>query len=133
MASFNKIILVGRLTRDVETTYAKTGTQIAKFAIAVNRTYKKDEETDFFPVTAFGKLAEICGQYLKKGSQVLLEGSLHTRHYETQDGQKRTAFEVVASNMQMLDSKKESGGVKEAKDTFDADVVDVDEFEDLPF
>jgi len=118
MADFNKVILVGRLTRDPEIKYTPSGLQVAKFGLAVGRRPgKKDdtrkEETDFIEVVAWQKLAEIIGQYVKKGRLILIEGRIQTRRYETQDGQKRTAFEVVAENMQMLESKRmvaEGGG-----------------------
>ena len=147
--SFNKVILVGRLTRDPEIKYTPQGTQLAKFGLAVNRTFNKNDETDFFNIVAWQKLAEICGNYLKKGSLVLIEGEIQTRKYETQDGQKRTAFEIVARNMQMLGGRGEEGGgssyqgsessapSKKAPDVeeLSIDEIDIDEFdaEDMPF
>jgi single-strand DNA-binding protein len=146
--NFNKIILVGRLTRDPEIKYTPQGTQLAKFGLAVSRAMSKNGETDFFNIVAWQKLAEICGQYLKKGKLVLIEGEVQTRSYETQDGQKRTAFEIVARNMQMLGSRNEEGGAsyqgsessapsKKSQDVeeLSIDEIDIDEFdaEDMPF
>lgn len=106
MANFNRVILVGRLTKDPEIRYTPSGAQLAKFGLAVSRFRSKNNETDFFNVVAWQKLAEICGQYLRKGRLVLIEGEIHTRTYETQDGQKRSTFDIKAENMQMLESKK---------------------------
>ena len=140
--SFNKIILVGRLTRDPETKYTPQGTQLCKFSLAVDRQISKNGDTDFFNIVAWQKLAEICEQYLKKGKLVLIEGEAQTRQYETQDGQKRTAFEIVARTMQMLGSKNEGGNAdaapkqqKNETSIQDVDETDVDEFdaEDMPF
>lgn len=134
MSSFNKAILVGRLTRDPEIKYTPQGSQLTKFGLAVDRIRSKNNETDFFNITAWQRLAEVCGQYLKKGKLVLIEGELRTRRYETQDGQKRTSFEVVAQNMQMLgrrNDNKQSSDVQEIT----VDELEVDEFyaEDMPF
>lgn len=152
MSSFNRVILVGNLTRDPEIKYTPQGTQLAKFGLAVARVMSKTKETDFINITAWGKLAEICGQYLRKGKQVLIEGEIRTRSYETQDGQKRTSFEINASSMQMLGSKGDSGYVNESPGKpqsrpssggssgddyqgLNIDGIDVDEFdaEDMPF
>jgi len=147
-ASYNKVILVGRLTKDPEIKYTPSGAQLAKFGLAVNRVRSKNDETDFFNVVAWQKLAEICGQYLKKGRLVLIEGEIQTRTYETQEGQKRKAFDIVARNMQMLESKRAAMEYDAGRSTqqqsrpkpadvqeIDIDEVDVDEFdaEDMPF
>jgi single-strand DNA-binding protein len=136
MSSFNRAVLVGRLTRDPEIKYTPQGTQLAKFSLAVDRARQKGE-TDFINITAWGKLAEICGQYLSKGKLVLIEGEIRTRSYETQDGQKRSSFEINANSMQMLGSKSD-GGSASAPTPADAPYytpVDVDSFdaEDMPF
>lgn len=150
MSSFNKIILVGRLTRDPEIKYTPQGTQLAKYGLAVDRVRSKTGETDFFNIVTWGRLAEVCGQYLRKGKLVLIEGELQSRRYETQDGQKRTSYEVNARNMQMLDRRGETGApsssapsrkpapaAKQSSDFDDLsiDTIDVDEFdaEDMPF
>jgi len=147
VSSFNRIILVGRLTRDPEIRYTPSGAQLAKFGLAVNRIRSKNNETDFFNIVAWGKLADICGQYIKKGRLVLIEGEAQTRSYETQDGQKRKSFEIRAQNMQMLETKRTAGeydkshasgaGAQPPPDIQEIDVKDlgVDEWdaEDMPF
>lgn len=101
--SFNKIILVGNLTRDPEIRYIGSGAAVTKFTLAVNRRSKQGEETDFIDCVAWEKLAETCNTYLKKGSSCLVEGRLSIRSYETKEGEKRKATEVVLNTMQMLD------------------------------
>ncbi|MBI5097835.1 MAG: single-stranded DNA-binding protein [Nitrospirae bacterium] len=119
---FNKVILIGNLTRDPELRYTPQGTSVCNFGIAVNRRYKqgdevKDEVT-FINVVVFGKQADTCGQYLNKGSAVLIEGRLQERRWETEEGQKRSRHEVVAQNVRFLSKKQgaadleASGGVE---------------------
>src|ERR1700693_6401560 len=109
--SYNRIVLVGNLTRDPEIRYVDGGGKaVTKFALAVNRRTKGGDETMFIDIVAWDRLGEICNQYLKKGMSVLVEGRLSIRKYETKEGEKRTAVEVVASDMQMLDSKRASSG-----------------------
>lgn len=104
MANLNRIVLVGRLTADPEMRYIVDGTAITKFRLAVDRDRKTDDthQVDFIPIIAWRKLAEICGQYLKKGRLVLVEGRIQVRSYDTQAGVRRWTTEVVARNMQML-------------------------------
>ena len=107
---FNKVILIGNLTRDPELRYTPQGTSVCNFGIAVNRRYKqgdevKDEVT-FINVVVFGKQADTCGQYLNKGSAVLIEGRLQERRWETEEGQKRSRHEVVAQNVRFLSKKQ---------------------------
>ena len=106
--SFNRITLVGNLTRDPEIRYIESGKAVTKFALAVNRRTKQGDETMFIDIVAWDRLGEICNQYLKKGMSALVEGRLAIRNYETKEGEKRKAVEVVASDMQMLDSKSRS-------------------------
>lgn len=103
MASLNKIILVGRLTADPELRYTPSGAPVANFTLAVDRKFSKNDETDFIPVVAWRRLAEICNEFLHKGKLIAVEGRLQTRSYEDKEGQRRKAFEVVADDMQMLD------------------------------
>lgn len=103
MASLNFVALIGRLTRDPELRYTPSGVPVAHFAIAVDRTRGKEKETDFFDIVAWQKLAEICQKYLAKGRLVAVTGRIQIRNYETQDGQKRRAVEVIANEMQILD------------------------------
>ena len=109
--SYNRIVLVGNLTRDPEIRYVDGGGKaVTKFAIAVNRKTKQGDDTMFVDIVAWDRLGEICNQYLKKGMSALVEGRLAIRKYDDKDGNKRTAVEVVASDIQMLDSKGRSSG-----------------------
>ena len=109
--SYNRIVLVGNLTRDPEIRYVDGGGKaVTKFALAVNRKTKGGDETMFIDIVAWDRLGEICNQYLKKGMSTLVEGRLVIRKYDDKDGNKRTAVEVVASDMQMLDSKGRGNG-----------------------
>jgi single-strand DNA-binding protein len=101
--SFNRITLVGNLVRDPEIRYINSGAAVTKFTLAVNRRSKQQEETDFIDCVAWDKLAETCNTYLKKGMSVLVDGRLSIRSYETKEGEKRKAAEVVVNVMQMLD------------------------------
>jgi len=112
--SYNKIVLVGNLTRDPEIRYIQSGAAVTKFSLAVNRRSKQGDETMFIDVVAWDKLGEICNTYLKKGMATLVEGRLAIRNYETKEGEKRKSVEVVATEMQMLDSK---GGRSPSGDT----------------
>jgi single-strand DNA-binding protein len=111
MAGYNKIVLVGNLTRDPEMRVISSGSGVTKFALAVNRRTKQGDETMFIDIVAWERLGEICNQYLKKGALVLIEGRLSIRSYEDKDGVKRKAIEVVATDMQMLGTKNAPGGV----------------------
>ncbi len=117
--NLNKAMLIGRLTRDPEMRYTQSGTAMTRFGIATNRygtgpDGERKEFTDFHNVVAWNQgkrnLAEICAQYLKKGSLVYVEGRLQTRSWEGQDGQKRTTTEINANDVQFLESRGSSGG-----------------------
>ena len=109
-ATLNKVMLIGNLTRDPEMRSLPSGQSVTTFSIALNRTYqtpqgeKKDEVT-FVKIVTWAKLAEICNQYLKKGSSVFVEGRLQVRSWDAQDGTKRSSTEVVAGSVQFLTSK----------------------------
>ena len=102
----NKVFLSGNLTRDVEVRYSQSGKAFAKMGIAVNR-YSKDKEktVDFFNLTAFNKTAEFCGRYLRKGSRVLVEGTLQTSNYENKDGVKVNAVDILVDNIEFAGGK----------------------------
>ena len=105
----NKVILVGTCGQDPEVRYTQGGKAVASFNLAVNRFgggSAQKESADFIPIVAWEKLAEICGNNLTKGSQILVEGRLQIRSYETQDGQKRRVSEVVAQSIEFLGSKR---------------------------
>lgn len=104
---YNKVFLIGNLTRDPELRYTTSGIPVARFAVAVNRIKGKNstgsgQDVDFINIVAWRRLAEICGEYLKKGRPVAIEGRLQIRTYDSKTGEKRTAAEVVIDNMQML-------------------------------
>lgn len=111
---FNKIILVGNLTRDIELKYAQGGSAIANTAIATSRKFtvngEKKEETCFVDITFFGRSGEVANQYLRKGSKILVEGRLKFDQWVDQtNGQKRSKHSVIVETMQMLDSRSEGG------------------------
>ena len=112
--SYNRVILVGNLTRDPEIRYVQSGSAVTKFALAVNRRTKNGDDTTYVDIVAWDsgnyKLAETCNTYLKKGMSVLVEGRLVIRSFDDKDGNKRKATEVVIDNMQMLDRAGAPGG-----------------------
>ena len=112
MVSFNKVIIMGNLTRDPELRYNPNGNAVANFSLALSRKYKQGEEwkeeVSYIDVVVWGKQAENCGQYLNKGSGVLVEGRLQQRRWETDDGQKRSKVEVVANSVQFM-PKRQAG------------------------
>jgi single-strand DNA-binding protein len=116
MASFNKVILLGNLTRDPEVRYTPKGTAVTELGMAVNRVYTADngekrEETTFVDVTLWGRTAEIAGEYLKKGRPVLIEGRLQLDSWDDkQSGQKRTKLKVVGEGLQLIGSRPGGGG-----------------------
>jgi single-strand DNA-binding protein len=116
MASINKVILIGNLGRDPEVRYTPNGSAVCNVSVATTRNWKnKDsgermEETEWHRVVFFDRLAEIAGEYLKKGSQVYVEGRLQTRKWQDKDGQDKYTTEIVANVMQMLGSRQGMGG-----------------------
>ena len=100
----NTATITGRLTKDPELKYTQSGKAVATFTVAVNG-YKKDD-TDFIPVVVWDKLAENCGRYIAKGSKALVSGRINTRSYDAKDGTKRYITEIVAREVEFLDSKK---------------------------
>jgi single-strand DNA-binding protein len=120
MASVNKVILVGNLGRDPEMRYLPSGEAVANLAIATTDKYKDKtgqmvEQTEWHRVSFFGRTAEVCGQYLKKGSQVYVEGSIRTRKYTDKEGIEKYATEIRGDRMQMLGSKS-GGGMADMDD-----------------
>ena len=111
--SVNKVILVGRLGRDPEVRYLPNGEAVANFGVATSEQWKdrngeRQERTEWHSVTLYRRLAEIAGQYLKKGSQVYIEGRIQSRKYTGKDGVERTAFEIIGNELTMLGSKQEA-------------------------
>lgn len=113
MANFNKVILMGNLTRDVELRHTQSGQALAKFGMAINRKYtangESKEETCFVDLTAWGKQAELLNQYVRKGSQLFVEGRLQYSTWESQEGGKRSKLEVVVENFQFVGAPRGAG------------------------
>ncbi len=118
-ASFNKVLILGNLTRDPELRYIPSGQAVTSFTVAVNRTYaaasgEKKEEVSFVRVVVWGKQGENCNEYLRKGSSVFVEGRLQSRSWEAQDGTKRSTMEVIAQAVQFLGRPmRQTGGGEE--------------------
>jgi single-strand DNA-binding protein len=118
MSGINKMIVLGRLGKDPEVRYLQDGKAVANFSVATSEEWKdkatgeKKERVEWHKIVVFGRLAEICGQYLSKGKQIYVDGRLQTRSWE-KDGATHYMTEIVASTMQMLDSRSESGSGEE--------------------
>ncbi len=117
MGGLNRSILAGRLVADPEVRYTKNETPVTHFCLAINR--NGNDNADFINCVAWAGLAKVCGEYLKKGRMVAVEGRLQIRSYQNKDGQKKSATEVIVDNMQMLDSKfyKAASKAEEKKET----------------
>ena len=137
MASVNKVIIIGNLGKDPEARFLPSGDSVSNFAVATTESWKdksgeKQEHTEWHRVNAFGKLAAICNEYLKKGSAVYIEGKLRTRTWE-QDGVKKYSTEVIADRMQMLGGRPEKDeSPKQDKPKFQKGSI-MDMEEDIPF
>jgi single-strand DNA-binding protein len=134
MASFNKVILMGNLTRDPELRYTPGGSPVCSFGLAVNRRYRQNEEWKdevcFVDITVWGRQAENCNEYLSKGRGVILEGRLQQRSWETEDGQRRSKLGVVANNVQFL---PQAGEKLQRMDLPGPEMVDSGGDEEIPF
>jgi len=142
MASLNKVLLMGNLTRDPDVRYVPSGAAVAEFSMAMNRVYtnqakERKEEVCYVKIVTWGKLAENCSKYLTKGSPVFVEGRLQSRSWETKDGEKRNILEVVADRVQFLSSRpKTEGAQKETADMVSSTDVVPDassDLDDVPF
>src|SRR6266403_193813 len=159
LMSVNKVILVGRLGRDPETRYTSGGQAVANFSVATDETYKdkageRQKRTEWHKIVVWGKQAEIAQQYLKKGSLIFIEGRIQSREWQDKEGQKRTSFEIVATNFRMLGGRGDGmaagasagGGAPAARsggDDFGHEAAPAEEFgpssgpeisdEDIPF
>ena len=142
MVSFNRVILAGNLTRDPELRFTSNGIPVCGFGLAVNRVFSKNEEVDFFDITAWRDLGERVANYMKKGDPVLVEGRLQYRTWEAQDGSKRSKVDVVADNVQFLprggdasEGATPSGEGQQGRRGARRDDVDLNEedFDDIPF
>lgn len=111
----NKVFLIGNLTKDPEMRSTQSGVAVCNFSIAVNRRFKKEngeQETDFLNVVAWRQLAELCSKYLAKGRKVAVTGSIQTRTYEAKDGSKRTAWDIVADEVEFLTAQNQQSGIQ---------------------
>ena len=149
--SVNKVILIGRLGKDPDVKDTPSGSPVARFTLATDESFKdrsgeQQRRTEWHTIVAWNKLAEICGEYLTKGKQVYIEGSIRSRQWEDQSGNKRTSFEIVARDMRMLGSKADSermaasgmerasaterpGSPAESNETSQSEITD----DDIPF
>lgn len=142
MVSFNRVIIAGNLTRDPELRFTGSGIPVCDFGMAVNRVRSKNEEVDFFNVSAWRELGETIANYKKKGDPILVEGRLQYRTWEAQDGSKRSAVDIVADNVQFLgragdgDGGSPGGGggrgQRQGGQRQDVDINEED-FDDIPF
>lgn len=136
MAGINKVIIVGNLGRDPEMRYTQNGSPVTTFSVAVSRNWKSQEgenreETEWFNVVCWSKLAEIANQYLAKGRQVYIEGRLRTRSWDDQQtGEKKYRTEVIANEMQMLGQRGDAPGGDRGSSP---DVTENSEFDNMPF
>lgn len=147
MSGVNKVILIGNLGADPDLRHTPSGTAVSNLRLATTEVFstregEKNKRTEWHRVVAFGRLAEICNQYLKKGRQVYIEGRLQTREWEDKNGDKRYTTEIVATNMTMLGGRGDSAGYSsdEAQPEAPAETVDApaggaaaDDDSDLPF
>lgn len=136
--TINKVILVGRLGADPQLRYTPSGRASATFNLATNYTWKDNdgnmqERTDWHRIVAWGKLAEVMGEWLKKGSSVYLEGRLQTRNYDDANGVKKYITEVVVNDMEMLGRKGEGGSGGGGSEPFPEEPPVLDQDDDLPF
>lgn len=135
----NKVIIIGRTTKDIDLKVTQTGTSVAEFSIAVKRTFKNangENESDFFNCIAFSKLAETISRYVKKGDQVGVEGRLQTRNYTNKEGKKIYVTEIIVENVEFLQTKKqeEEKPIFAQTDPFaNAKFEEIKTDDDLPF
>lgn len=144
MVSFNRVILAGNLTRDPELKFTQNGIPVCSFGMAVNRVFSKNEEVDFFNISAWRDLGERVANYMSKGSPVLVEGRLQYRTWEAQDGSKRSAVDVVADRVEFLGRKSDgedggggggqrSGGQSGGSQNREDVDINEEDFDDIPF
>ena len=127
----NKIIITGRLTKDPELKQTPNGVSVCNLSVAVNRRFKKDE-ADFFNVQAWRQTAEFISKYFHKGEPILIEGSMQMRNYEDKTGAKRTAWELIADNVEFFGGKSEGGTSPTSAPIPTAEFTEVEDDNDLP-
>ena len=140
MASLNKVMLLGNLTRDPELRYAPNGTAVARFGLAINSRFRQGEEWKddvcFVDVVVFGRQAETAGEYLAKGRMALIEGRLQWRSWEGQDGQKRSKHEVIADRVQFMSRGRDDSVSRSGPDSSDSGEemdMSIPQDDDIPF
>jgi len=138
MASVNKAIIIGNLGADPEIRYTPAGTAVANFSVATkeqwtNKDGEKEERTEWHRIVAWARLGEICGEYLKKGSPVYIEGRLQTRSWEDKEGVKRYTTEIIAQTMQMLGSARREGQAMSQEERYPVEEPIVIPDDDIPF
>lgn len=132
----NKVILMGRLTKDPDVKYTQTGKVVTQFTLAVDRPFKDangNKETDFIPVVVWGKAAELVGNSCQKGHRLLVDGRLQIRSYEDKDGSKRWVTEIIVSGVEFVERKSDKGGTSGDKSEFEQFGHAVPFDEDIPF
>ncbi|UWG97245.1 single-stranded DNA-binding protein [Dehalobacter sp. DCM] len=132
----NRVVLIGRLTKDPELRYTPNGVAVASFTLAVDRNYKNsqgEKETDFIPCVVFRQLAELCANYLAKGKLAAVDGRIQVRSFDGQDGQKRWVTEVLGENVRFLSPKDGNGGSVSAQNDFGSFAHEVSLDDDVPF
>ncbi|AHF11163.1 MAG: single-stranded DNA-binding protein [Dehalobacter sp. 4CP] len=132
----NRVVLIGRLTKDPELRYTPNGVAVASFTLAVDRNYKNsqgEKETDFIPCVVFRQLAELCANYLAKGRLAAVDGRIQVRSYDGQDGQKRWVTEVLGENVRFLSPKDNNAGASSAQNDFGSFAHEVSLDDDIPF
>jgi single-strand DNA-binding protein len=135
LVSFNRVILAGNLTQDPELRFTQSGVPVCSFRIAVNRVFSKNEEVDYFDVSAWRDLGERVANYLSKGSPVLVEGRLQYRTWEAQDGSRRSKVDVVADNVQFLGrgGAGDGAGERQGRASRDEPEMSEEDLDDIPF
>lgn len=135
----NRVFLIGRLGRDPELRYTGSGTPVANFSLATDETWtdsngQRQNRTEWHNIVVWSRLAEICNQYLRKGRLIFIEGRIQTREWDDRDGNKRRTTEIVATNMQMLESKSDQGqsGSGNQEEHMDAMEIGISD-DDIPF
>jgi len=135
----NRVFLIGRLGRDPEIRHTASGSAVANFSVATDERWTDSEgnrqtRTEWHNIVAWRKLAEICGQYLRKGRLVFIEGRIQTREWDDRDGNKRRTTEIIASNMQMLEGRAQAGDAAEPQDSQDQNNMEIGiTDDDIPF
>lgn len=132
----NKVIILGRLTKDPEVRYTQMGKVVASFTLAVNRPFKGQDgqqEADFIPVVLWGKTAETVGNYVHKGQRLIVEGRLQIRSYEANDGSKRWVSEVIGNSIEFIEKRENNGSTNYNSGGFDSFGQSVPFDEEIPF